>query len=168
MKILFSAFSFRNPEERLRKSKVEPLWFPEQKSRFIHSPRYFNSVSSPRKNRSWSYHEFKPGIMKLFPFPPWYPIRTCLAAVLPPDTCGNYFHEPADFVKKDHLLTDSQEKAFLCTEKIFFWLFCEDSGNQDPPCLDFRNRCPLHHSPPASEFFSPRKIVLPAWWSSLP
>ena len=146
--IIFSDFSFcfpRNPEERLRKSKVEPLWFPEQKSRLISFPPIFQLCFLPPKEPVLKWSWIQAGRHN-FSVPPLISYLNCLTAVPPPDTCGNYFYEPADFVKKDRLPTDSWKKAFLCKEKNFFDLFLWKTPEiKTPPCLDFRSGSPPYH-----------------------
>ena len=136
--IIFSDFSFcfpRNPEERLRKSKVEPLWFPEQKSRLISFPPIFQLCFLPPKEPVLKWSWIQAGRHN-FSVPPLISYLNCLTAVPPPDTCGNYFYEPADFVKKDRLPTDSWKKAFLCKEKNFFDLFLWKTPEiKTPPVL---------------------------------
>lgn len=146
--IIFSDFSFcfpRNPEERLRKSKVEPLWFPEQKSRLISFPPIFQLCFLPPKEPVLKWSWIQAGRHN-FSVPPLISYLNCLTAVPPPDTCGNYFYEPADFVKKDRLPTDSWKKAFLCKKKNFFDLFLWKTPEiKTPPCLDFRSGSPPYH-----------------------
>ena len=146
--IIFSDFSFcfpRNPEERLRKSKVEPLWFPEQKSRLISFPPIFQLCFLPPKEPVLKWSWIQAGRHN-FSVPPLISYLNCLTAVPPPDTCGNYFYEPADFVKKDRLPTDSWKKAVLCKEKNFFDLFLWKTPEiKTPPCLDFRSGSPPYH-----------------------
>ena len=146
--IIFSDFSFcfpRNPEERLRKSKVEPLWFPEQKSRLISFPPIFQLCFLPPKEPVLKWSWIQAGRHN-FSVPPLISYLNCLTAVPPPDTCGNYFYEPADFVKKDRLPTDSWKKAFLCKEKNFFDLFLWKTPEiKTGGSLDFRSGSPPYH-----------------------
>ena len=146
--IIFSDFSFcfpRNPEERLRKSKVEPLWFPEQKSHLISFPPIFQLCFLPPKEPVLKWSWIQAGRHN-FSVPPLISYLNCLTAVPPRIPAEIISMNLQTSLRKIVYLLIREKKAFLCKEKNFFDLFLWKTPEiKTPPCLDFRSGSPPYH-----------------------
>ena len=123
--IIFSDFSFcfpRTPEERLRKSKVEPLWFPEQKSHLISFPPIFQLCFLPPKEPVLKWSWIQAGRHN-FSVPPLISYLNCLTAVPPRIPAEIISMNLQTSLRKIVYLLIREKKPFYAKKKIFLIFF---------------------------------------------